>query len=471
MPCLPPRLAGFTTIAAFVVVTSALAPVRAETATGRRKGGVVEWVTPPTPRGGPLVPSHYVLYLNRSGGAYSPGREDPTANTSSIVSSATAISPWHLSQAEWVYVRECVKDIYAPYAITVTDVEPPPNTPYIESVVAGTAREVKASRGADFLGIAPGTCEPLDRSINFTCAKDFCNAGSCPEEALQFMCEVVAQESGHAFGMDHQRSCEDPMSYFSSCVQRRRFTDSDDTCGEDGPRPCKCGGPTQNSHRHMLQWAGPADGVPPTLSVTAPRDGDTVAAEFATTFAAGDETRLDRVELWIDGQMIAFDDDNTLTLAGPRILRPGTHTVEIKAIDGGENVTAVAISVTSLPECGDGVGDCPEGEACDGGVCLGAIGAPCDDASSCAGGVCAASVDNLSQFCTAYCEVGDGTCPGGFTCTQPEFGSAQCQASGGGGGGCAIGRRTGAGATGALLLTMALLLQTSRARRRRRTRS
>ena len=439
---------------------------------GKRHAGVVEWVNPPKPPGeaaAPLEPSHYVLYLNRSGGTYTPGREDPTSNTSSIVTQATGISPWHLTQANWEFVRTCVQDIYSPYAITVTDVEPPPNTPYIESVVAGTAEEVHAARGADFLGIAPGTCEPLDRSINFTAAKDFCRAGECSEGALQFMCEVVAQESGHAFGMDHQLSCRDPMSYLSSCVAARTFTDSDDECGEDSPRPCRCGGPTQNSKQHLLAWAGPADHVPPTLTVTHPLDGDTVGPAFATEFEVADETRIDRVELWVDGAFVLGDGEYRWELSLPASLRPGPHDVEIRVIDGGENVTAVARAVTLTAECGDGLPDCPDGKTCAEGVCLGDIGTSCDDPDACASGLCVVGSNNTSQYCSAYCTDGDDTCPGGFECVSSEFGSPLCQPGDGGGGGCRIGAPGGRAAKGFTLaaLALALVLQNLLRRRRR----
>lgn len=454
-------------ILAFTSLALASGAQARELPPGKTHAGVVEWVEPPAQAAVPLEPSHYVLYLNRGGGTYTPGREDPTANTSSIVTQATGISPWHLSQADWNFVRDCVIDIYSPYAITVTDVEPPPNTPYIESVVAGTAEEVKAARGADFLGIAPGTCEPLDRSINFTAAKDFCRAGECSEGALTFMCEVVAQESGHAFGMDHQLSCRDPMSYLSSCVERRTFTDSDDECGEDVPRPCRCGGPTQNSYQHMLAWAGPADHVPPTIDVTSPRDGDTVERGAATVFEVADETRIDRVELWVDGAFVLGDGEYRWELSLPETLTPGAHDIELKVIDGGENVTSAARSINVTAECGDGLPACPEGEACADGVCLGAIGTTCDDADACASGVCVVAANNTSQYCTAYCTEGDDTCPDGFRCLAPEFGSPICQAGAGGGGGCGVSVGGPAAGGGLGLTALAFVLHNLLRRRRR----
>ena len=64
---------------------------------------------------------------------------------------------------------------------------------------------------------------------------------------LQSLCETVTQEVAHAFTLDHELLCEDPMTYLDGCGAKS-FQNVLAPCGEYEERPCSCGDPAgQNS--------------------------------------------------------------------------------------------------------------------------------------------------------------------------------------------------------------------------------
>ena len=53
----------------------------------------------------------------------------------------------------------------------------------------------------------------------------------------QTVCEVMSQEIGHAYGLDHELLAADPMTYLAF-TGKRTFQDADASCGEKTARPC-----------------------------------------------------------------------------------------------------------------------------------------------------------------------------------------------------------------------------------------
>ncbi|MEJ7601292.1 MAG: M4 family metallopeptidase [Kofleriaceae bacterium] len=87
------------------------------------------------------------------------------------------------------------------------------------------------------------------------------------------------------------------------------------------------------------------DAVPPTIDITAPGDGTTVAAGFTIEATAADDKAVLSVEFAIDGTSLGSDKTAPYaftTLAG---LAPGTHTVTATAYDAF-NETSDSITVT-----------------------------------------------------------------------------------------------------------------------------
>jgi hypothetical protein len=378
----------------------------------------------PTPR---LGPRHRILFVNRYGGTYSPGNvDDSSENRSTVAGETSRIPAFHGGDAGWAQVMSCLKDIYGPYAIEVTDVEPTPGTTYIESVVGGSWQDLKGIGPAG--GVSPFRCETIERGINYTFSADY-------GEDWRTICEVVAQESAHSFGLEHEMLCDDPLTYLPACGPRR-FQDFDAHCGEFENRVCSCGGSLQNSHQHLLAVLGPSDDIPPDVALTSPRDGETVSAGFAITAEAMDDVRVDRVEYFIDGAMVGSDERPLYQGEAPIDLLPGEHVVEAVAVDGDENRKGQAVRVTVPAACAVD-GDCQAGTVCAQSRCLGAIGAGCEDHTDCANEQCYFDTLAVEGYCTVLCD-SDAACPDGFACLEPEFGSRRCMPRSNSDGGCTV---------------------------------
>jgi hypothetical protein len=422
-----------------------------------------------TPRAN-LVPKRRTIFLNRQGGTYIQGTEnDSRMNWSTIVDGPSTLSASQFSDDDWAVVFDCVKGTFAPFAVEITDVEPPTTTTYIESVVAGTATELVRDTPSDgFLGVAPRTCEPLDRCVNFSLARDHCGQSPCSMDSLLMLCWTVVQETSHCLGLEHEYLCADPMTYLGGpCALPKRFQDSDTACGEfDGPRTCLCSSTNQqNSVQHLLSALGPYEENPPTISISEPADGAVVPPRFAVVAAASDDVRIDRVELF-DGDTFVTTDDMSI-YQFTAALSLGAHTVRVRAVDGNENEAFAMVNVTVEAECGDSVGACESGRECVEGTCLAGLGTNCDNEAECASGLCYVDTAAQTSICSQECRLDDsGSCPGGFTCTEVQFGNPKCLKGGEAGCGCVVGGRASGVATGSLLaLGLLVALQRRRGRR------
>ncbi len=245
--------------------------------------------------GGAALP----IYLNRHGGNYQCGDDDSSRNLSSVVCPGSGeIGGFSGSDSQWTRVLDCVTEQFAPFNVRVTDVEPTSGA-YVESLVGGTPDQAGMPQGVG--GVAPFSCGLIDTAVVYTFADVY--GGD-----TQGICETVAQEVAHAFGLDHEFLCEDPMTYLSGCGDKS-FLDTYSPCGEFEPRQCQCGDASQNSVQMMLQVLGASDGsvAPPptddleipTVSITSPADGDILEANGPMTVVAEahDDVGLPTVEL------------------------------------------------------------------------------------------------------------------------------------------------------------------------------
>jgi len=188
-----------------------------------------------------------VLFLDRCAGGCDvvPGVDDARADTSSLLAGAATIAEFRHGDAAWDAVVACVRETYAPFAIEVTDVDPG-DAPHFEAKVAGDPSDIGAT---GIGGLAPFACGVIDNAITYS----FANLYGSVED----LCATVAQESAHAFGLEHEMQCDDPMTYLDACGPKR-FQDLDAHCGGFGEGECECGGATQNSYQRLLTALGPA---------------------------------------------------------------------------------------------------------------------------------------------------------------------------------------------------------------------
>lgn len=297
-----------------------------------------------------------VVYLNRGGGTYRPGMSDATANTTTLVDQPATVPPWDVSDDGWQQVVGCVEQILSRWHVGVTD-QDPGAVPHLEVVVAGRPGDIGMPAGIG--GVAPmrSDCRVIPDPIVFTFAELFGTSYAA-------VCEVTAQEIAHTFGLDHELLCSDPMSYLRCGA--KSFQDVAARCGEDVARDCFCGAPTQNSVAMLDERIGVAGaGNPaPVVAIASPIDGASVEPGFTVTAEASDNVAVDRVELWVDGQVQATAEGAPFSFVTAASLADGGHTIEVRAIDfGGASSTATIAVQVARPGDAD-----PEPEADDPGA-------------------------------------------------------------------------------------------------------
>ncbi len=209
----------------------------------------------------------------------------------------------------------------------------------------------------------------------------------------------------------------------------------------------------------ISNWVSDNDiAQPPVLSIVAPVDGAEVSAGFAVHVEASDDTRLENVEIYVNGELHA-DLLGRLPpfVASTNVVPDGVVEVEARAYDNRGDVTIERISVTVDSQC-DGDADC------DGVLVCGAsntcespnyeTGDLCEEGPQCQSGQCATLGDE--QRCTTECVPADPTtCPSGFDCleTGAEAGLCWPQPDSGG---CSTGGGSTNGLLGSLLMLAAL---------------
>ena len=204
---------------------------------------------------------------------------------------------------------------------------------------------------------------------------------------------------------------------------------------------------------------------PPELAYVNPVDGDEVRAGFQVHVEASDNTRLENVEIYINGALEAdlIGRLPPFVISTPA-LPDGEVEIEARAYDNRGDVTSKTIHVTVDSTC-DGPQDCQGLLICaDSGQCESpnyGLGAACQGGPECASELCATVGED--QLCTSECTPGDSSsCPEDFSCLPTSDVSGLCWPGGSDSGGCSTGGRSGA--FGTLLMLLALVAL----RRRRR---
>jgi uncharacterized protein (TIGR03382 family) len=208
-----------------------------------------------------------IIYLSKNGVTLTPGNNDARINRSTLVDSTRQIPAWNPSATVWSSTVTCLKDMFARWDVTVTDVDPG-NVPHMEAIFTGSPSSIGMGSGVG--GVSPFTqsCSVIENSIVFTFTNSF---GS----NAQVLCEVMAQEIAHSYGLDHQLTPEDPMTYLEY-EDNRSFQDEMADCGEFESRECGIDGSVcrdrQNSVAlltNRLGRRGAEDDPPEPLTTTA----------------------------------------------------------------------------------------------------------------------------------------------------------------------------------------------------------
>jgi len=377
----------------------------------------------PTAQGGGL----HTIFLNRciGGITITQGTDDSRSNVSSIVSGSISLPAYPFGDAAWNELVVGSQEMFAPFGIVVTDVDPSP-APHDEVIVCGSDNAAGFPGAA---GVAPYTCGVIENVITYVFPETIGNDA-------RFTIETIAQEAAHGWGLDHEFKCEDPMTYLLDCGDKS-FQDGAYPCGEYEARACNCGGNDQNSFQRILEIFGPGtpDTQAPLVRIVQPMDGQQFAPgdDFPITVEASDDVEVQSVSLYVDGALLQTDPAPPFEGWSATDIPAGTHEFYVEALDAAGNLGLSDVVTIEASHGDDGADDEGTGGESDGGDGL-------DDGES-DGGLDSGGLTGGSQ----------GLPPGFSRGAAPE------------GCACAAGRRSGP-ATGLLLVGLGALV-----RRRRRS--
>jgi hypothetical protein len=275
-----------------------------------------------------------IIYLNKNGITLAPGDNDSRTNKSTMITRATTIPAWNVSDTTWNATVACMKELFAPFDVTIVTADPGAS-PHIEAVFGGTPSMMAMPDTTT--GVAPfkSDCTPLENAIVFTFTAHI------PQDA-RLACEIQAQEVAHAFGLDHERLPGDPMTYMRF-DGNRSFQNQLAECGEDKARMCgvpnaaSCRG-KQNSVQLLFERLGakamPGDFTAPTVTITSPANGATVAPGFEVTVNAADNTRVTMASIYIDNVPSGSSSTAPWTIKTPSSMVRGERIIKVEVTDG-----------------------------------------------------------------------------------------------------------------------------------------
>lgn len=282
------------------------------------------------------------IFLNRKGATLRPGVNDSMKNTSSIVTQTSVIDGWEVSEAKWTATVACMRETWAKFDVAITETNPG-DTPHVEALFGGSPADI--NRPATVAGIAPFAvdCGVVENAIVFTFTDNL------PADP-QLVCEIMSQEIGHAYGLDHELLAADPMSYLPH-TGKRSFQDVPAACGEKTERPCGLGSTAcraqQNSQQILLARLGAAggDGVAPTLEIMSPASHELVDPGFTVQTRALDDIGLTTVALYVDGVKVEERTTGPFDFVTDAALPTGAHSIMVEARDGNDNITVREVDV------------------------------------------------------------------------------------------------------------------------------
>ncbi len=285
------------------------------------------------------------IYLNKNGVTLQPAAvNDARSNRSTIAEKVTTIPPWAIDEAAWGATVACVRELFAPFAVTIVT-EDPGAAPHLEAVFGGTPTLLGLP--SNIAGISPFTssCSVIESSMVFVFTQSF-------TASPRTYCEVMAQELAHSYGLDHELLAADPMTYLSF-DGKRAFQETLASCGEYTARPCGIGTVScrakQSSLLLLRERLGISDAVPPRGAILAPTPGAIVEPSFRIELAASDDVAISEIQLSLDGQSVGTLDAPPYELELGDV-PPGEHTLTAVFIDQGRNTLTASAAITVVPQ-------------------------------------------------------------------------------------------------------------------------
>jgi len=286
------------------------------------------------------------IYLNKNGVTLQPGTNDSRTNRSTLATQATTLPAWNTTPANWTATVTCMKELFSAYDVVVTDVDPG-TTPHVEAVFGGSPGQLGMPNNV--AGVSPFTtnCAIIENAIVFTFTSVL------PQNDPRLVCEIMAQEVAHAYGLDHELLASDPMTYLDY-TGNRAFQNSTASCGEDTARPCGINGstcrPNQNSvallGERLGKKVGQTDTTPPTGGITSPGANAIVPPGFQIITDANDNQMVVSAKLYLDGTLSDTLTTGPFTFITSAGMSEGTHRFKVEINDGANTFTTQEVTVT-----------------------------------------------------------------------------------------------------------------------------
>ncbi|MDQ3341150.1 MAG: hypothetical protein M4D80_38850 [Myxococcota bacterium] len=195
-------------------------------------------------------PASKTIFLARQPLELVPGVDDAPRGVSSVLANAAnkpmKLPGWKGNNATWSKLVACVREQFHPFDVTVTD-ERPLHEDFVLVAVGGKPADL-GIKDKRIGGLAPfnGEVIPVPVVYAFSAAL---------RHDVRAICETIAMEVAHAYGLDHGYECKDVMTYLTGCGAKK-FVDKEVRCGEKKARDCEGGTPTQNSYKHLISVLG-----------------------------------------------------------------------------------------------------------------------------------------------------------------------------------------------------------------------
>ncbi len=229
---------------------------------------------------GNQYPRKHTLFLNFSGGMLYNGSDNSAENRSTLALTGV-YPPFGGGESIALAIIQASEADFAPFGIRIVYEQRPRNVvPYTMEMVGGDWSDTNIGDPAG--GVAPGAdCGALgQRHVVYT----FSNGAS-----VNIAAATIAQEAGHAYGLDHSFDCTSVMSYCGGGDKAFQPGCSDLCEGAcQGAAGCRlthemfCGeGNDQQDDVAEMAWifgGNEPDMEPPTVDILSPVDGDTLEA-------------------------------------------------------------------------------------------------------------------------------------------------------------------------------------------------
>lgn len=343
----------------------------------------------------PVEGSH-VVFVNFGGARLETGTcDDAARNCTHLVQCGRAIDypPYAGSAEQKAMTVALVEEYFRPFDVGVVTTRPPEGVRYMMVMVGGTPEAIcvtSTHAGGEVAGLATLDCANSagDTEIVFAFA-------SVPFNDPHAVAVTIAQEAGHAYGLEHTNDAHDIMFPYLS---REETGFLDQTMPVERSGGCVQG--TQNSFMLLGDTVGfaagqPADTEAPTVRFATPPAGAAVAGQgLAVKVDAVDRRGVQRVELVVDpgtAAEVRHSDDQT-PFDFIIDLELGAHVLEAVATDraGNRGTARVTFSVdrsTDMPILPVGA-SCSSSDQCSGqclssGPAIGRCAGPCSPGGGC----------------------------------------------------------------------------------------